>query len=228
MRESEKEGKTRKRFRAFPQGIFTRGPQGSFGSLKTKGIIDKATLLVKEGEMRFFRSKVKVTPYELGRVLSDLTYSCSDMNRLKDMLIEFVGFETAEESYLRTAHKEWFIMNMFGIVYACQETIPNGKCNAVLAAYHLHIYNRLSYLGWTYRQIDEFEILLNRRYKDYHQTLRIKNPPGPLYHLGRYAAKRMLGDGYSDNHYAIMTSFQILAATVKAAEKMIRKAYELI
>ena len=178
--------------------------------------------------MRFFRSKVKVTPYELGRVLTDLTYSCSDMNRLTDMLSGVAGFESGEERYARIAHKEWFIMNMFGIVYACQETIPSGKCNAVLAAYHLHIYNRLSYLGWTYRQIDEFEVLLNRRYKDYQQTLRINNPPGPLYHLGRYAAKRMLGHGYGDNHYAIITSRKIFAGIGKAAEKMIRKTYEVI
>ena len=120
------------------------------------------------------------------------------------------------------------MMNMFGVVRACKQTIPNDKCNAVLEAYHLHIHNRLSYVGWNYRQIDEFEALLNRRYKDYQQTLRIKNPPGRLYYLGKYAAQHMLAEEYSDNHYAIITSSKIFACTVKAAEKMIRKTYELI
>jgi hypothetical protein len=178
--------------------------------------------------MRFFRRKVKVTPYELGKVLAALTFSRSDMNQLKEILRNVGDFVSVKEGYLGNSHKEWFMMNMFGVVRACKQTIPNDKCNAVLEAYRLHIHNRLSYVGWNYRQIAEFEILLNRRYKDYQQTLRIKNPPGRLYYLGQYAAQHMFAEEYSDNHYAIITSSRIFACTVKAAEKMIRKTYELI
>ena len=120
------------------------------------------------------------------------------------------------------------MMNMFGVVRACKQTIPRDKCNAVLEAYHLHIQNRLSYVGWNYRQIEEFESLLTRRYEDYEQTLRIKSPPAPLYYLGKYVAKHMLAEEYSDNRYPIITSSKIFVGTIKAAEKMIRKTYELI
>jgi len=178
--------------------------------------------------MRFFRRKVEVTSYELGKALAAFTFFLSDMNQLKKILRNVGDFVSAREGYLGNSHKECFMMNMFGVVCACKQTIPSDKCNAVLEAYHIHTQNRLSYVGWTYRQIDEFEALLNRRYKDYQQALRIKNPPGPLYYLGKYAAKHMLAEEYSDNHYAIKKSSKIFACTVKAAEKMIRKTYELI
>ncbi len=178
--------------------------------------------------MRFFRRKAKVTPYELGKVLARFTFFRSDMNQLKEILRNVGDFVSVKEGYLGNSHKEWFVMNMFGVVHACKQTIPSDKCKAVLEAYHLHIHNRLSYVGWNYRQIDEFELLLNRRYKNYQQTLRIKNPPGPLYYLGKYAAQYMFAEGYSDNHYAIITSSKIFACTVKAGKKMIRKTYELI
>jgi hypothetical protein len=120
------------------------------------------------------------------------------------------------------------MMNMFGVVCACKQTISSDKCTAVLESYHLHIHNRLSYVGWTYRQIDEFESLLNRRYKDYQQNLRIKNPPGPLYYVAKYVAKHMLAEEYSNNHYPIIASSKVFIGTIKVAEKMIRKTYELI
>ena len=119
-------------------------------------------------------------------------------------------------------------MNMFGVAFACKQTISSDKCKAVLEAYHLHIQNRLSYVGWNYQQIDEFESLLTRRYEDYQKALRIKNPPGPLYYLIRYVAKQMLSEGCSDNHYPIITCSKIFVDTIRAAEKMIRKTYDLI
>ena len=178
--------------------------------------------------MRFFRRKVKVTSYELGKVLAAFAFSRSDMNQLKKILRNVGDFVSVKEGHLGNSHKEWLMMNMFGVVCACKQTIPSDKCNAVLEAYHLHIQNRLSYVGWTYRQIDEFEMLLNRRYKGYQQTLRIKNPPRPLYYLAKYVAKHMLAEEYRDNHYPIITSSKVFVGTIKAAEKMIRKTYELI
>jgi hypothetical protein len=38
----------------------------------------------------------------------------------------------------------------------------------------------------------------------------------------------MLAEEYRDNHYPIRTSSKIFVGTIKAAEKMIRKSYELI
>jgi len=150
------------------------------------------------------------------------------MNQLKEILRNVSDFVSVKEGYLGNSHKEWIMMNMFGVVCACTKTIPSDKCNAVLEAYHLHIHNRLSYVGFTYRQIEEFEALLTRRYEDYEQTLRIKSPPDPLYYLVRYVAKHMLAEEYSDNRYPIITSSKIFVGTIKAAEKMIRKTYELI
>ena len=178
--------------------------------------------------MRFFRRKVKVTPYALGKVLASFTFSRSDMNQLKEIIRSVGDFVSVKEGYLGNSHKEWFMMNMFGVVRACKQTIPSHKCNPVLEAYHLHIHNRLSYVGWNYRQIDEFESHLTRRYEDYQKALRIKNPPGSLYYLARYVAKHMLAEECSDNHYPIIRSSKIFVGTIKAAEKMIRKSYELI
>ena len=179
--------------------------------------------------MRFFHRKAKVSSYELGKVLARFTFSRSDMNQLREILRNVGDFVSVKEGYLGNSHQEWFMMNMFGVVRACKQTIPNDKCNAVLEAYRLHIHNRLSYVGWNYRQIAEFESILTRRYEDYQRALRIKSPPGPLYYLIRYVAKHMLPEGCSDNHYPIITSSsKIFVGTIKAAEKMIRKTYELI
>jgi len=178
--------------------------------------------------MRFFRRKAKVTPYELGKVLVRFTFSRSDLNQLRKILRNVGDFVSVKEGYLGNSHKEWIMMNMFGVVYACKQTISSDKCKALLEAYHLHIQNRLSYVGWHYRKIEEFESLLTRRYEDYEQTLRIKSPPTPLYYLGKYVGKHMLAGEYADNHYAIIMSSKIFVGTIKAAEKMIRKTYELI
>ncbi len=178
--------------------------------------------------MRFFHRKAKVTSYELGKVLARFTFSRSDMNQLKEILKNVGDFVSVKEGYLGNSHREWIMMNMFGVACACKQTISSDKCKAVLEAYHLHIQNRLSYVGWNYQQIDEFESLLARRYADYQKALRIKNPPGPLYYLIRYVAKHMLREGCSDNHYPIRTSSKIFVGTIKAAEKMIRRTYDLI
>jgi len=193
-----------------------------------RGIADRAKPSVKETKMRFFRRKAKVTSYELGKVLARFTFSRSDTNQLKEILRNVGDFVSVKEGYLGNSHKEWIMMNMFGVVCACKQTISSDKCKAVLEAYQLHIQNRLSYLGWNYRQIDEFESLLTRRYEDYQKALRIKSPPGPLYYLVRYVVRHMLAEEWSDNHYPITTSYKIFVGTIKTAEKMIRKTYELI
>ena len=174
------------------------------------------------------RRRVKITSDELGKVLAVFTYSCSNRNRCKEILRKVTDSVSVKESYLVNAHKEWFIVNMFAIVCACQKTIPRDKYNAVLDAYHPHIYNQLSYDGWTSRQIDEFEILLDGRYKEYREALRTKAPPNPFYYLGKSVTKHMFGEKYSGKWYAILPISITFSDTVKAAREMIQRNYKLM
>lgn len=169
--------------------------------------------------------KIEVTCEQLGEILFRFTIEIA-----KSPLEGFDVSDMSERRKLRLSD-EILILEMFAVIYACQQQITNLKINQrILDSYHKYIYDWIKHKGASKEVITSFEEGLQERYKEYysalHKGLETRKTEMFLWYIGKTAAEYALEES-EDPLWTMQFSVKV-ASTVKATRDLIKKYRVLI